>query len=232
MGSVQQGELWCLFSVTTRQQEAYSSTLFSHNMQLSIEFVVIHTLHHSVLICIPVCREVLFGQVLYSHLNFHPPLLLQLYSMYFTCSGSCSRCHPWRSYTAVCHSSTAFGVRTHTVETNIKKNPGPCYWPVLHTTAKKILYMERYIVWRQLSIVFMFNSSLMLSHLPATAVSQTLHDGINLCFKHFCQFGAVLIHTGRFTVVKPSVVEHEPHIIHILPRLLVLTRIQLALDGG
>lgn len=72
----------------------------------------------------------------------------------------------------------------------------------------------------------------MLSHLPATAVTQTLHDGIDLGFKHFCQFGAVLIDAGRFSVVQPGVVEHEPHIVHVLPGLLVLTRIQFALDGG
>lgn len=78
----------------------------------------------------------------------------------------------------------------------------------------------------------MFISHPMLSHLPATAVTQALHDRVNLCFKHFCQFGAVLVDTGCFTVVQPGVVEHEPHIVHVLPRLLVLTRIQLALDGG
>ena len=71
-----------------------------------------------------------------------------------------------------------------------------------------------------------------LSYLPATAVAQALHNGVYLCFKHFCQFGAVLVDAGRFTVVQPGIVEHEPHIVHILPRLLVLTCIQLALDSG
>lgn len=33
-----------------------------------------------------------------------------------TCSGSCSRCHPWRWCTAVCRSSTASGERTRTAE--------------------------------------------------------------------------------------------------------------------
>ena len=71
-----------------------------------------------------------------------------------------------------------------------------------------------------------------MSHLPAAAVAQALHDGINFCFEHFCQFSTVLVDTGCFTVVQPGVVEHEPHIVYVLPRLLVLTRVQLALDGG
>lgn len=68
-------------------------------------------------------------------------------------------------------------------------------------------------------------------YLPATTVAQTLHDRIDFGLKHFCQFRAVLVDSGCFTVVQPRVVEHEPHVFHVLPRLLVLTRIQLALDG-
>lgn len=80
--------------------------------------------------------------------------------------------------------------------------------------------------------VVVFISHPEVSHLPAAAVAQALHDRINLRFKHFCQFSAVLVDTGCFAVVQPGIVEHEPHIVHILPRLLILTRIQLALDGG
>lgn len=71
-----------------------------------------------------------------------------------------------------------------------------------------------------------------ISHLPAAAVAQALHDGINLCFKHLCQFGTVFINSGCFTVVKPGVVEHEPHIIDILPGFLVLTCVQFPLNCG
>lgn len=70
------------------------------------------------------------------------------------------------------------------------------------------------------------------SYLPAAAVAQALHNRINLCFKHFCQFGTIFINSGCFAVVQPGIVEHEPHVIDILPGFLVLTRVQLPLNGG
>lgn len=68
-------------------------------------------------------------------------------------------------------------------------------------------------------------------HLPPTTVSQALHDRINLRLKHLGQLGAVLVHTGRLAVVQPGIVEHQPDVLNILPRLLVLSRVQLPLDG-
>ena len=52
----------------------------------------------------------------YPHLTHFWPLTDSACT--FTCSGSWSRCHPWRWYTTVCHSNTASGVRTRTVETH------------------------------------------------------------------------------------------------------------------
>lgn len=69
------------------------------------------------------------------------------------------------------------------------------------------------------------------THLAAAAVAQGLHDGINLLLKHLRQFSAKLIDPGSLAVVEPGVVEHQPHIIHVLPGLLVLPRVQLAFDG-
>lgn len=79
-------------------------------------------------------------------------------------------------------------------------------------------------------VFFHLNSS--GTHLASAAVAQTLHDRIDLCFKYFGQFSAVLVDTGRFSVIQPGVVEHEPHVVHILPGLLVLTSIQLTLYRG
>lgn len=71
----------------------------------------------------------------------------------------------------------------------------------------------------------------LLPHLPPTTVSQALHDRVDLRFKHLSQLGAVLVDAGRLAVVQPGVVEHQPDILHVLPRLLVLSRVQLPLDG-
>lgn len=72
---------------------------------------------------------------------------------------------------------------------------------------------------------------MVLPHLPPTAVPQALHDGINLRLEHLSQLGAVLVDAGGFAVVQPGVVEHQPDVLYILPRLLVLPRVQLPLDG-
>lgn len=72
----------------------------------------------------------------------------------------------------------------------------------------------------------------LLPHLPPTTVSEALHDGIDLRFEHLGEFRAVLVDAGRLAVVQPGVVEHEPDVVHVLPRLLVLARVQLALDSG
>lgn len=61
------------------------------------------------------------------------------------------------------------------------------------------------------------------SHLPPTTVAKALHDGINLLLKNLGQLGAVLVDSGCFAIVQPGVVEHHPDVIHILPRVLVLT---------
>lgn len=71
----------------------------------------------------------------------------------------------------------------------------------------------------------------LLPHLPPTTVSQALHDGIDLRLKHLSQLGAVLVDAGRLAVVQPGVVEHQPDILYVLPRLLVLPSVQLSLDG-
>lgn len=70
------------------------------------------------------------------------------------------------------------------------------------------------------------------THLPPTAVAQALHDGVDLRLKHLSQLGAVLVDSGGLAVVQPGVVEHEPDVLDVLPRLFVLTRVQLPLDGG
>lgn len=72
---------------------------------------------------------------------------------------------------------------------------------------------------------------MLLPHLPPTTVSQALHDRINLRLKHLSQLGAVLVDAGRLAVVQPGIVEHQPDILNILPRLLVLSCVQLPLDG-
>ena len=69
------------------------------------------------------------------------------------------------------------------------------------------------------------------SHLPPAAVTQALHDGIDLRLKHLSQLGAVLVDSGCLAVVQPGVVEHQPDVLYVLPRLLVLSRVQLPLDG-
>lgn len=68
-------------------------------------------------------------------------------------------------------------------------------------------------------------------HLPPTAVSQALHDGVDLRLKHLGQLGAVFVDAGGLAVVQPGVVEHQPDILDVLPGLLVLPRVQLPLDG-
>ena len=68
-------------------------------------------------------------------------------------------------------------------------------------------------------------------HLPSTTVSQALHDRIDLRLKHLGQLRAVLVDARRLAVVEPGVVEHQPDILDVLPRLLVLSRVQLPLDG-
>lgn len=70
------------------------------------------------------------------------------------------------------------------------------------------------------------------AHLPSTAVPQLLHNGVYFLFKNLSQFGAVFIHAWRLPVVQPGVIEHQPHVVHVLPGLLVLTRVQLTLDSG
>lgn len=40
----------------------------------------------------------------------------------------------------------------------------------------------------------------------------------------------VLVDPGRFPVVKPGIVKHEPHIVDILPGVIVLAIVQLAFD--
>ncbi len=70
------------------------------------------------------------------------------------------------------------------------------------------------------------------SHLAPTAVSQTLHDGVNFQLEHLGQLRAELVHSRCFAVVEPGVVEHLPDVVNILPRLLVLPGVQLPLDGG
>lgn len=70
------------------------------------------------------------------------------------------------------------------------------------------------------------------SYLPPAAVSQTLHDRVDLGLENLRQLRAVLVDAGRLAVVKPGVVEHQPHVVHILPGLLVLSRVKLALYRG
>lgn len=70
------------------------------------------------------------------------------------------------------------------------------------------------------------------THLSPTTVSQALHDRVDLRLEHLGQLGAVLVDPGRLAVVQPGVVEHQPDVLHVLPRLLVLPRVQLPLDGG
>lgn len=43
---------------------------------------------------------------------------------------------------------------------------------------------------------------------------------------------APLVDAGCLLVVEPGVVKHEPHVVTILPRVSVLSIIQLRLDGG
>lgn len=69
-------------------------------------------------------------------------------------------------------------------------------------------------------------------HLPPTAVPQALHDGVDFRLKHLSQLGAVLVDPRRLSVVQPGVVEHQPHVLNVLPRLLVLSCVQLPLNGG
>lgn len=70
------------------------------------------------------------------------------------------------------------------------------------------------------------------AYLPSTAVPHFLHNGVYFLFKHLGQFGAVFIHPWRLPVIQPGVIEHQPHVVHVLPGLLVLTRVQLTLDSG
>ena len=69
------------------------------------------------------------------------------------------------------------------------------------------------------------------THLSPTAVAQPLHDRVDLLLEDLGQLGAVFVDAGGLAVVEPGVVEHEPDVIHVLPGLLVLTRVQLSLDG-
>lgn len=64
---------------------------------------------------------------------------------------------------------------------------------------------------------------MLYSYLSSTAVAKALHDRIDLLLKDLSKLGAVLIDSGCFAVVQPGVVEHQPDVIHILPRILVLT---------
>lgn len=70
------------------------------------------------------------------------------------------------------------------------------------------------------------------SHLAPAAVTQTLHDRVNLLLEHLGQLRAVLVHSRCFAVVEPGVVEHQPDVVNILPGFLVLPGVQLPLDGG
>lgn len=72
---------------------------------------------------------------------------------------------------------------------------------------------------------------MLLSHLSPTTVSKALHDRINLRLKHLSKLGAVLVDAGCLAVVQPGIVKHQPDILDILPRLLVLSCVQLPLDG-
>lgn len=70
------------------------------------------------------------------------------------------------------------------------------------------------------------------SHLPPAAVTQALHDRVDLGLKHLGQLGAELVDAGRLAVVEPGVAEHHPDIVNVLPGLLVLTCVQLTLYCG
>ena len=44
---------------------------------------------------------------------------------------------------------------------------------------------------------------------------------------HLC---TVSVDPGRLPVVDPRIVKHEPHVVHVLPRIRVLARVQVVLD--
>ena len=69
-----------------------------------------------------------------------------------------------------------------------------------------------------------------LHYLSTAAVAQFLHDRINLLLEDFGQLGTVLVDPRGLAVVEPGIVEHEPNIVHKLPRVNVLARVQLVLD--
>lgn len=64
-------------------------------------------------------------------------------------------------------------------------------------------------------------------YLSPTTVAKALHDWVDLLLKHLRQLGAVLVDSWRLAIVQPGVVKHEPDVIHVLPRLLVLARVEL-----
>lgn len=71
-----------------------------------------------------------------------------------------------------------------------------------------------------------------ISYLPSTAVSQTLHHRVDFRLEHLGEFGTVLVDTRCLAIVQPSIVEHQPDIIYVLPGLLILTCIEFALYCG
>lgn len=70
-----------------------------------------------------------------------------------------------------------------------------------------------------------------ISHLPSATVTEALHDRIDLLLEHLGQLRAVFVHTRRFPIVQPSVVEHQPYVVYVLPGFLVLTCVQFSFDS-
>lgn len=71
-----------------------------------------------------------------------------------------------------------------------------------------------------------------VTYLVSAAISQHLHDGVNLTLKYLSQLGAVFVDPGRLAIVQPGVLQHQPHVIHVLPGVLVDACVQFVLDGG
>lgn len=85
--------------------------------------------------------------------------------------------------------------------------------------------------------------------LAAATVAEGLHHWIDFLFKHFGELwtikhthtnyslklnyfdfvhtylGTIAIHARRLAIVEPRIVEHLPHIVHILPRVRVLAHV-------
>jgi len=66
----------------------------------------------------------------------------------------------------------------------------------------------------------------------ATTVPEVLHDRVYFLLEDLIQFRAVSVDFGSFPVVHTSIVEHQVHVVNILPWILILSMIESLLNSG